>query len=358
MKNKYNLLFKTGDAEIRALEKSEFPAENIFPIIELTRGRKSKYDQIGLISKRIERLSKIFPNQKVCIDLTTEDSLSNSQIEELYSYQNGYAKWIEFIKELQANRYFKEIVPTILIDTDDSNIEANLLSQVKELSEISKSVAYRNNILDDGYFEDIEVFSKIINNKKDVDFIFILDCEYVPSGATFNTIDLAKARIQKVKKLIPKTKIIVVSTSFPRYVSDIGNDDTDIFSLTELAIFNGIAAHHNDVLYGDYGSINPIRNDTVVMARGWIPRIDVPTLEGIYYHRLRNTIKDYSATYTLVAKKVVSDSRFPTNYNSNWGVRQIFSSKSGNAPGSSPSYWISVRMSIFIEMQLRRLRIS
>ena len=30
-----------------------------------------------------------------------------------------------------------------------------------------------------------------------------------------------------------------------------------------------------NVIYGDYASINPTRNDTITMARGWIPRIDV-----------------------------------------------------------------------------------
>jgi hypothetical protein len=59
----------------------------------------------------------------------------------------------------------------------------------------------------------------------------------------------------------------------------------------------------------------------------------------------------------LVARKVTADLRFPTTYNSNWGIKQIISSKNGNAPGSAPSYWISVRMAIFIEMQLKRLKL-
>jgi hypothetical protein len=354
MKNKYNLLFKTGDAEIRALEKSNINFEKIFPIIELTRGRKSKSDKIGIVSKRIEQLYKIFNDQRICIDLTTEESLSNSQIDDLYNYENGYLNWILFIKDLKLN-YFNKVIPTILVNTDDKNSDKNLLTQVQELSGLCDTIAYRNNITDDGYFEDLQLISKFINNKENLKFILIFDCEYVPSGAVLNTIEVLQARIQKVRRLIPRVKTIVVSTSFPRYVSDIGNDDSDIFPLNELTIYNGLKDRNIDVLYGDYGSINPIRNDTVMMTRGWIPRIDVPTLNGIYYHRLRNKLNDYSSTYILVAQKVFNDSRFPRGYNSNWGIKQIISSKNGNAPGSAPSFWISVRMSIFIEMQLKRM---
>ena len=43
--NKYSLLLKTGDAEIRAA-KHFTTLSNLLPIIELTRGRKSKNDKI------------------------------------------------------------------------------------------------------------------------------------------------------------------------------------------------------------------------------------------------------------------------------------------------------------------------
>ena len=57
MKNKYGLLFKTGDSEIRALRNFS-NKKGIFPIIELTRGRKTKKDTIGDIQKRIDQLAE------------------------------------------------------------------------------------------------------------------------------------------------------------------------------------------------------------------------------------------------------------------------------------------------------------
>lgn len=358
MKNKYNLLFKTGDAEIRALEKSNFDTDKIFPIIELTRGRKSKYDKTGLISKRIKKIANIFPDETICLDLTADDNLSNREIDNLYSSDDGYHEWFNYIKKLKDDEIFEDIVPTLLVDTSDDNLISNLNTQVKNLSNICKSIAYRNIITDEGYYDDLTSIAQYVNQKNDLKFYFILDCEYVPSGATNNIVELAVARINKVKRLISKASIIIVSTSFPRYVSDIGNDDTDIFPLNEIKLFDGVKnklkMHIKDLHYGDYGSINPIRNDNIVMTRGWVPRIDVPTLSGIYYHRIRKKDNDYSTTYTYVAQKVVKDNRFPREYKDNWGKRQIRSCSNGSSPGSSPSFWISVRMSLFIAMQLKR----
>ena len=70
---------------------------------------------------------------------------------------------------------------------------------------------------------------------------------------------------------------------------------------------------HNNVTYADYASINPIRNDTVTMAGGWIPRIDVPLDKIVYYYKERRPkgVTAYASTYTQVARAVCSDDRFP-----------------------------------------------
>lgn len=61
-----------------------------------------------------------------------------------------------------------------------------------------------------------------------------------------------------------------------------GDLDTDTFSISEISMYNSIQQTHDDVIYSDYASINPIRNDTITMARGWIPRIDVPLSDEIF----------------------------------------------------------------------------
>ncbi len=68
---KYNIIIKTGEAEIRALE--HLPKEaisNMFPIIELTRGRKITKDNNAFypFDRRLEKIKDVFEGQDVCID--------------------------------------------------------------------------------------------------------------------------------------------------------------------------------------------------------------------------------------------------------------------------------------------------
>ena len=357
MKDKYCLLFKTGDAELRALENLWFESQNIFPIIELTRGRKSKIETIGKIEKRLNKIESLFHNKEICLDLTTSPALTNEEIIGLYDFKNGYKKWVEFLIKQKGKKIYKNIIPNILVDTNDTNIERNLRLQVEKLSNEFLSIAYRNDLADDGCYEDLEMIKSTIN-KSNANFYFILDCEYIAPGSWHSYANKINIRISKIQKIIPQTKFIIVSTSFPKYVSDIGRDDNDTFGLNEIDLFNSVSSVHGvkDIFYGDYGSINPVRNDLVTMSRGWIPRIDVPLATEIFYHRLRRENRDYSETYIELAHDyIIVDKRFPKKLNKNWGIKQILSCAAGNSPGSSPSFWISVRMNIHIEQQLRRL---
>ncbi|WP_346862098.1 hypothetical protein [uncultured Draconibacterium sp.] len=353
MNKKYWTLFKTGDSELRALERTKYDKEFTLPIIELTRGRKSRKDQVGDIAKRIEKLKKIFSANTICLDLTTTQDLTNKQIDQLYNYNEGYKEWIEFLK-IQRNN-FKEIIPSILVDIEDEDLYENLQKQVESLCKHFKKIVYRNSIADDGCYEDIDIIAPIIKEKNRT-LYFVIDTEYVPTGAYKSVIEKVKIRIKKIRKIAEGVKIVIVSTSFPKYVSDIGNDYKDIFPLNEIDIYNGVSEGEKEIEYGDYCSINPIRNDGVIMARGWIPRIDVPTQTQIYYYRKRRGEDSYSDTYIEVAEEVVQDPLYPKKLSENWGIRQINLCADGNSPGASPSFWISVRMSIHIEQQIRRLK--
>lgn len=359
MKNdSYVLILKTGDAELRAIENSIIDYKNIFPIIELTRGRKSKNDEIGLIKKRLDKIKTVFRGFNICLDLTTSSSLSNGEIDELYSTDNGYQKWIDFLQELKEEKVFKSISPTILVNPDEPNFSDNLKLQVEKITSTFDSLVYRNSLADDGCYDDIELIKDIIN-KSGKKFYFIIDCEYIAPGAWTSFANKAKIRIAKIRKLIYETQFIVASTSYPNNISEIGKDDEDTFRLNEIDLHSDIKRNYDslNILYGDYGSINPIRNDDIFMSRGWVPRIDVALPHEIFYKRERRPkgIHEYSATYIRVARKVSLDSRFPNHLSTNWGINQIISCSKGSSPGSQPSFWISVRMNIHIEQQIKRL---
>ncbi|MFK2099103.1 hypothetical protein ACIXHK_17715 [Bacteroides fragilis] len=63
MDKKYTLIVKTGEAEIRAMENTEKTLlQQLFPIIEITRGRKITKDGIEKypFDKRLAKIKKSF----------------------------------------------------------------------------------------------------------------------------------------------------------------------------------------------------------------------------------------------------------------------------------------------------------
>lgn len=364
MNKKYVLILKAGEAELRAMEHlGSDVKDTILPLIELTRGRKLPTRKGKPIPKeqfpfdrRIQRIKEIFSNQKVCLDLTSDEALMNKQILSLYNPENGYKNWVDFLIKLKTENCFKEIIPTLIIDFEDDDFEENIIGQVQALKENFSTVIYRNNISDDNCYNDFLLIKDEIDNLK---LNVLIDSEYVIQSAQNQFEEKIFARVTNLKKILdPSTKFIICSTSFPNNISEIGKEKTDTFSLSEVEIFNLLRKRSLDnIIYSDYGSINPKRNDTIIMARGWIPRIDVPRKKQVFYYRQRRPkgITKYTDTYNRVAEKVVIDTRFPRNLKNNWGIRQIINCANGDSPGSSPSFWISVRMCIHVEQQVRRL---
>jgi hypothetical protein len=358
MLSNYCLLFKTGDAELRCLANTDNSLiQNILPIIEITRGRKLKGEEKYPIGNRLKKIYEIFPNQPICLDLTSSGSLLCDEIRELFTPINGYEKWLSFLRSVKENGEYTQIIPCIQSNFDDENFVENYRSQVTALLDNFSKIAYRSNLKEEGYYDDIEIISQLLTEEGQL--LFIIDCEYLPSGSWRAFADKTIARINNVYELLGnKVVFTVCSTSFPNNISDIGNDTNDTFKIIEIELYNEIIAGIDSripIIYGDYGSISPKRNDEIIMARGWIPRIDVPTQTEVYYVRERRTpARDYSRTYTFVAQKVMSDHRFPHKL-SCWGVDQIKICAEHGAPGASPSFWISVRMNIHLNQQMNRL---
>ena len=352
--NKYNIIIKTGEAEIKALENiPKDKISSLFPIIELTRGRKiTKNNQISHpFNKRLDKLKKIFEGQEICIDVTSDPTLSSEETQSFYNPHNGYEKWINFLHGLEKEKVFKNITPTILWNFNDPNFQENITLQIRSLTDLFGKVAYRNAIEDDGFYDDISIYLSTIP------FYFILDCGYVPQASYNNVAEKVISRLSNIKTLIKdnNSQFCLVSTSYPNNVNMFGDSPASTLRLTEIDLYNHVKEIHKDIIYGDYGLINPIRNDTIVMSRGWIPKIDVPLENSVYYYRQRRPsgITSYSGTYIQVANACVNDGLFPHSLEELWGVKQIISCSNGSVPSSSPSFWISVRMNIHIQQQIR-----
>lgn len=352
----YYLIIKTAQSEIRAIEFTDSNVLNqIFPVIELTRGRKKTVDDVAIypFENNLKRLKNSFIGMDVAIDATSDDSLSCEEIDRLYDYTDGYNNWTTLLIGIKNENCFKSITPTVLMNFEDPNFKRNIKKQIETLTSNFDSIMYRSSITDEYCYDDIPMILKVLPNNK---FLKILiDCGYTPQAMENNMEAKLQARIKNIKKIINSKycSLAFCATSFPNNISEIGSDDYDIFKLSEVDMHNKIRSKYSDVAYGDYGSINPVRNDNIVMARGWIPRIDVPLDDTVYYYRQRRAGGAYSDTYRTVAKKVVDDEKFPAALDC-WGIKQIKSCED-LVPSASPSHWISVRMNIHIVQQLKRL---
>ncbi len=355
----YNLIVKTAEAEIRALENT--PKEQIskiLPIIERTRGRKVTRDNKAAypFDNRLSKIKRVFKGQDICLDVTSDSSLASPETNALYDPKDGYANWINFLINLKEEDIFSSITPTVLMNFEDLDFEANVRLQISTLIENFGKVTYRNPIEEEGVYEDMEMFFH------GVPLDLILDCNYVSGASCNNVAEKCISRIRNLSSIekLNLTKIIIVATSYPNNVTEFGDVERDEFNLSELTLYSTITetVKSEIIEYGDYGSINPVRNDSVVMARGWVPKIDVSNESMVFYHRCRRPrgTTAYADTYIQVARRCRDDKEFPKDCN-NWGLKQILACAEGAVPASSPSFWISVRMNTHIYRRLQGLKL-
>jgi len=358
--DKYILIVRTAEAECRAImSTSKTTLENVTPLIEITRGRKKtikrengKSYSIYPFENRLNKLKKSFKGQEVIIDVTSDEALSSAETDQFFDYKEGYKKWVDFLISTKEEGVFSKIIPSLVLSFDDPDFENNFVRQVKSLEKISGSLLYRSGIDYDDCYEDIDI---IMRAKQPSTKLYVMvDCEYVPQAMLSNVTEKSQARISNLRSAYGlDIDIIIVGTSFPNNVTEIGDTERDVFKISETFLYNDCLKVDKNIIYGDYGSINPIRNDNIVMARGWIPRIDVALSDRYFYHKKRREGNSYAETYKEVAKKVVNDPYFPRGLKC-WGTDQIIISQ--RTPVSLiPSFWISVRMNIHIEQQIRRL---
>jgi hypothetical protein len=347
MKNiKYIPIIKTGDAEIRGVENlSDNVKDSITPIFELTRSRISKKYPEGDVYHRLNRLKDAFGNRRFILDLTGEPNLSNRQIEDLQDNRNGYKKWIGFL--ISNKEDFPEMIPTIQIsDVGVNSIEdyyERIRKQAKEMDTYFDSVVYRIPLGYEDFGGDLKVVCEAIPGKK---IICVID-------AGFITQEKAKIYSEKAKSVVNKLnefnvqKVALSATSFPRNPTEFGEE----FNLEEVLFFASVR-DKTPLIYGDYATINPLRN-LQAGGNGWVPRIDMPTEDIIFYHRSRK-VGSYADAYVRVAKLVCNDQRYKEAkkiIGGCWGIEQIELAAEGDPQGLSPSFWISVRMNIHMTLR-------
>lgn len=360
---KYIPIIKTGESELKAIRNlsTELKAF-MLPLFELTKARKKPKEEEGSIKSNIEFLQENFKNSPFILDLTSDDKLSNTEIDNLLTSQNDYENWVNFC--LEQKKIFDEFYPTVAI-VEEKNEEYSdyinkLENQLKKLCSNFKHIVFRaqNEAIAKNLILDINnILKKRTINNLAKKIIFVLDYRYINNS--LKSIDIA-AKICKVLYSLGVANIVISSTSFPKTVSEYMNTSDFVkFKIKEFDFYRNIKQELNDkninLIYSDYATVNPVRNDNVVFARGWIPRIDVSALdEYIYCRRMRRDKKQsYADVYKNIAKKIVRSDYYNNLLEkgiNGWGIQEILNASNDNIGGSSPRYWISVRMNIYIEM--------
>lgn len=362
MEKKYCVIAKTAQAELRAMSNlSREVLDKILPIVELTRGRKTTSKETKEVTypyfKLIEKIKEVYRGCDIAFDVTSIESLSSPEIDELYVPGGGYSEWIKLLDDLRVEGYFKSIIPSVLLNYDDEHFEDNVKSEVQQLNSRFDSIMYRYSIANGGGLEDLRFISKCFPDEKEL--LVVVDCEYVPTSSISLMMTVCNDTIQSIKSSLGQRnyKVVLVSTTYPNNVAETNDEYADDIPLREIDLYNEVHKEHKEVIFGDYGTVNPQRNDSIIMANGWLPKIDVALPTLVYYNRRRRPkgTTAYSSTYEQVARLATADSRFPLSLIDIWGIRQIVDCSMGSVPSSRPSFWISVRMNTHVCQQVLRL---
>jgi hypothetical protein len=359
----YVPVVKTGDAEMRGIEcLGERIKDSITPLIELTRSRSTKKLPRGDVYRRIERLIQAYGKRRIILDLTSIPELSNEQIQDMLRSDDGYKNWVGFLVSLKED--LPDLIPTIQINEDIDNVkemENRLRGQARNLGAWFDMLGYRILITDDAYLDDLEVLKREIPKLAEK-LVCVIDCDFIGQGKGVVYATHAKDVVNNLMRFGIKN-IVLSATSFPQNPTEYGEDKEGKYNLEEVTTFTHVwdsldsdSRKKVNLIYGDYASINPNRNDQRG-GRAWVPRIDIPTERMLFYRRYRrdSQIKEsYAKAYTRVAQDIT---KIPDYRNIRgklrdcWGIKQIELAAAGEPQGLAPSFWISVRMNIHVTLQ-------
>jgi len=338
---KYFPLVRTRQAELKALSHINWTKlPGVCPIVELTASRRTSKDKVGDIQKNLDALANGINLDRFILDVTLEPAFSNPQTVRLLDSTDAFQKWRAFLPNVTC----KGLIPAIHI-AEDMKPE-DLRSEVESLAGNYESLAVRLDYSEPTNALYIHEILKVLNDPRRL--CVIIDGGFIRKNRAADHESLFRSAIDATKVVGHEAPIFVtLSSSFPSSVvqRDYGRDHEGEFPLEEIVLTRLVQERESDaaVVHGDYATIHPIRYPEIY--GGWVPRVDVPLKDEVFYFRYRRE----EGGYELAAKHVVEDRRYKSI--GSWGNRQIEMAAAGEPEGLSPSHWIAVRVNIHIETQ-------
>ncbi|TAA10879.1 hypothetical protein EA658_14360 [Pseudoxanthomonas winnipegensis] len=332
----YSPVIRTRAAELRGLkELTDTARRKLFPIVELTRSRRTSKNPAGSISKSVEAICEILGGQPFVADLTSLPSLQNSEFDRLLDDDSGFQAWTR----LATSSLPEQCIPVAHLLEPFDLIEFK--AQVSQLRSKFSRIAIR---VPTNYGDFSGLISGIQEVFSDYNKIFlILDAGYVNERSRFG----AAARLNEMLSEVSGWNFFrksIASSSFPNsVVSAGGEDDQGAFNLSEVYLWKELVLKFPDLTYGDYAGIHPI--DFTGTVTNWVPRVDVMLDESFYYHRYRRS----EGGYEKAAYEALNDPRYvPLDC---WAQENIRLAAGGSPNGRSPSFWIANRVNFHLSRQ-------
>lgn len=336
----YMPIVRTRAAELKGFrELSDDVHRSIFPLIELTRSRRSSRNPGGDIQRSIDAIGEILADRPFVADLTSLASQQNSEFNQLLDDTDAFRNWTNFARD----RLPPTCVP--IVHLTDPFEESDFAPQVERLLEQFTRVAVR---VPTSYTELPEIISTleaVLGSLQDV--VFILDAGYVTAKSLSGAYGRLSEMLAELAGKNPNW-LSVASSSFPSSVTSVGGgDDEGELELHEVTLGNALLRVRSDLRYSDYAAIYPMDFSGTVV--NWVPRVDVMLDEKFYYYRYRRT----AGGYPLAAAEARRDPRWVSL--DCWAQDNINAAAAGNPNGMSPSFWIANRVNFHISRQVSRL---
>ncbi|AHF02392.1 hypothetical protein THIAE_09640 [Thiomicrospira aerophila AL3] len=355
-KYQYIPIIKTTDAELRGYEELDGSVKDgVLPLFELTKSRKSKYNVEATVHKRIDSLKDIVGDHRPFIlDITSHEDLANDEIYEFGDEINGFDNWCSFVESFRADL---KLIPVIHMLPPEEHLDHEIKSQIERLAANFEYLAFRYtpfDFVDDGYMTTKDLvnefthYIELIKGSFDIEkLILVIDGQYIEKSLFNSKVSVIKELLSIFESNRQPCRTSITTSSFPSYVKgheDDCYDDYGTLTILEKRFFRTICneAKMNSIIYGDYASIHPVRK--IQGGGNWVPRIDFPLSESIIYKRFRRD----DGGYVRCGEKMAVETKFLSNPNPCWGEEQIKLASKGKPQGKSPSFWISVRLNLFI----------
>lgn len=336
----YLPVIRSRAAELRGLK--ELPASTrskIFPIVELTRSRRTTKNPNGDIQKSVEAICEIMDKRPFIVDLTSLPSLQNAEFDLVINDEDGFRAWTDF-----ALSSFPEYCVPVVHLLEPFELQPFQL-QVARLREKFSRVAIRVPTSYRDFHELLRSCDGTFPNLRDV--ILTLDAGYVNQRSIAGAVPKLTEMLNAVNDR-KFCNVSIASSSFPNsVVSAGGEDDAGGFPLYEVALWNQLRPNFPWLDYGDYAAIHPL--DFTGTVTNWVPRVDVMLNDSFYYHRYRRT----DGGYVRAAQEARRDRRYVPL--SSWAQDNIEAAASGAPKGLSPSFWIANRVNFHLARQVARV---